>query len=320
MSDSYERFDVKPVTSSLGAEISGLDLSKPVDDRVFEDLYRAFIEFQVVFVLDQDLSRENQMEISRRFGEPVIVPFLDHMPDYPYIVDLVKEPNEQNISNFGGEWHSDYSFLPAPPSTTAVYAIEVPPYGGDTIWANMYQAYDTLTNGMKRLLDGLNVIHRGTPFGTRGQPEDGRRTDADGRPIPLRSPTSITLHRNRPEADAEQSHPIVAVHPVSRRKALFINQLYMVRIEGVSARESKPILESLYTHSTQPEFVCRHRWKAGTLAIWDNRCTQHYALNDYDGFRRVMNRTQIIETEAVHRLYSDAAGVEHISRVGLGRL
>ena len=162
-----------------------------------------------------------------------------------------------------------------------LYAREVPAHGGDTIWANMYAAYDALSPGMKRMLDPLRALHSGRPYGTGGVPKD------------LRTSRSIGIERDKPEADREVAQPVVRVHPESGRKALYVNAIYTVRFETMTEAESRPLLDYLYEHCTRPEFTCRFRWETGSLAIWDNRCTLHYAVNDYDGTRRLMHRTTV---------------------------
>jgi taurine dioxygenase len=193
----------------------------------------------------------------------------------------LKEADERKISTFGNAWHSDFSFLEEPPLGSVLYAREVPSHGGDTLFANMYAAYEALSPGMRKMLDGLNAIHAGKPYGVGGLPKD------------LAVSRSIGMERNNPEADRETAHPVVRVHPATGRKALFVNSIYTTRFEGMTPAESRPLLNFLYAHAIQPEFTCRLRWRAGDLAVWDNRCTMHYAINDYDGQRRLMHRTTI---------------------------
>jgi len=162
-----------------------------------------------------------------------------------------------------------------------LYAREVPDHGGDTLFANMYIAYEALSEGMRAMLDGLNAMHAGRPYGVGGLATD------------IKVARSIEIERDRPEADREVAHPVVRVHPVTGRRALFINSIYTTRFEGMTEAESRPLLKFLYAHTTQPEFTCRLRWRTNDLALWDNRCAMHYAVNAYDGARRLMHRTTI---------------------------
>ena len=194
---------------------------------------------------------------------------------------MLKEADERKISTFGGTWHSDFSFLDEPPSYTLLYALELPALGGDTLWASQYAAYEALSPGMQRLLDPLRAIQTAWPHGTRG-------------PAPSTAVSrSIGMARNDPSADREVLHPVVRVHPVTGRKALFVNPVYSQRFEGMSEEESRPLLQFLFQHATRAEFSCRLRWAPGTLTIWDNRCLLHMALNDYDGSRRLLHRTTV---------------------------
>jgi taurine dioxygenase len=183
---------------------------------------------------------------------------------------------------FGGDWHSDFSFLEAPPSLSILYAAEIPPLGGDTVWCNMAAAYAALDHELKSELQGRAVIHTGAPYGVQNAP-----------PEDVQSRGSIRIERNNPEADRETLHPAVCRHPLTGEAALFVNPTYSTRFDGMSEEESRPLLQRLYTHCTRPEFTCRYRWKRGTVALWDNRMTLHYAVNDYDGYRRLMYRTAV---------------------------
>jgi taurine dioxygenase len=209
-------------------------------------------------------------------------PFVKPMDGYPYVVRVLKEAEERGISTFGNAWHSDFTSEPAPPLGSVLYALEVPEHGGDTMFANMYLAYEALSPGMKRMLDGVKAIHVGKPYGTKYGP-----------PKSMKTSTSIEIERNRPEANREVAHPVARTHPITGRKALFVNPIYTLRFADMTEEESRPLLEYLYEHAVRPEFTCRLRWTKGALALWDNRCTLHYAVNDYDGSRRLMHRTMI---------------------------
>jgi taurine dioxygenase len=278
---SYQSITVQPVAGSLGAEVSGVDLAAPLSNAAAAEIRRAFTENLVLFFRDQRLTPEQHLAFSGLFGRLCRMPYIKHMDDYPDIIAVLKEADERKISTFGNAWHSDFSFLEEPPLGSILYAREVPSHGGDTLFANMYEAYEALSAGMKRMLLGLKAMHSGKPYGQGGLPKD------------LKTSRSIGIERNNPEADREIAHPVVRLHPESGRKALFVNAIYTTRFEDMSEAESRPLLDLLFEHVQRPEFACRFRWAEGSLAVWDNRCTVHYAVNDYDGSRRMMHRTTV---------------------------
>ena len=271
---------VRPLAPACGAEVFGLDLANPPADamrRVAEALAR----HAVLFFRDQRLSPEQQLEVTRRFGDILRVPYIQHLEAYPDMIAVLKEADERGISTFGGTWHSDFSFLDVPPSLTLLYALELPALGGDTLWASQYAAYDALSPGLRRLLDPLRAVQSAWPHGTRG-PGPGTAVSR-----------SIGMVRNDPAADREIAQPVVRVHPVTGRRALFVNPVYTERFEDMTVDESRPMLQYLFGHATRAEFTCRLRWAPGTLALWDNRCLLHLAINDYDGSRRLLHRTTV---------------------------
>jgi len=278
---SYQSITVQPVAGSLGAEVSGIDLAGPLSNTAAAEIRRAFTENLVLFFRDQHLTPEQHLAFSGLFGRLCRMPYIKHMDEYPDIIAVLKEADERKISTFGNAWHSDFSFLEEPPLGSILYAREVPSHGGDTLFANMYEAYEALSGGMKRMLLGLKAMHSGKPYGQGGLPKD------------LKTSRSIGIERNNPEADREVAHPVVRLHPESGRKALFVNAIYTTRFEDMSEPESRPLLDFLFEHVQRPEFACRFRWAEGSLAVWDNRCTLHYAVNDYDGSRRLMHRTTV---------------------------
>jgi taurine dioxygenase len=239
----------------------------------------ALAEHSVVFVRDQQLTPEQQVELTRRFGAVLRVPYVKPLDDHPDVIAVLKEADERNISTFGGTWHSDFSFLDEPPSVTLLFAVDVPEFGGDTLWSSQYAAYDSLSRGMKRVLEPLRAVQTAWPHGTKGPGASAAVS------------RSVVMTRNDPTADREVVHPVVRVHPVTGRKALFVNPVYTERFADMSVDESRPLLGYLFDHATRAEFTCRLRWAPGTLAIWDNRCLLHLAVNDYDGSRRLLHRT-----------------------------
>ena len=263
---------VERVAGALGAEVSGVDLSKELSDGAVKALRAAWLEHLVLFFRDQPVTPAQFLAFARRLGEPVEYPFVKGLDDVPEIIPVLKLEHEQ--INFGGVWHSDTTYLDVPPMASMLVAREVPPAGGDTLFANMYLAYDTLSDGLKRTLEGLNGV-------ASSAKADASRTRED-------------RLRDSARADAKKeyvaSHPVVRVHPETGRKALYVNVAHTIRFDGWTDEESAPLLAHLFRHLTRPEFSCRFRWQPGSIALWDNRCTQHNAINDYHGHRRSMLR------------------------------
>ena len=271
---------IKALAPACGAEVLGLDLADP-SAAAMQRIHQALADHAVLFFRDQHLTPTQQLEVTQRFGAILRVPYIRHLDQYPDIIAVLKEAEERNISTFGGTWHSDFSFLEEPPSLTLLYALELPELGGDTLWASQYAAYEALSPGMRTMLDPLRAIQSAWPHGTNG-PAAGSAVSR-----------SIGMVRGDPAADREIAQPVVRVHPVTGRKALFVNPVYTQRFEGMSEAESRPLLQYLFAHATRAEFTCRLRWAPGTLAVWDNRCLLHLAINDYDGSRRLLHRTTV---------------------------
>jgi len=270
------RLEIRPLSSALGAEIFGVDLGAPLDDATIAALRAALLEHVVIFFRDQELTPPKLLALAERFGEAAEYPFVKGLPDCPLVLPVIKEPQER--MNFGGVWHSDTAYLERPAMASLLYALETPSAGGDTMFANMYQAYETLSEGMRRLLDGLRAVN------------------VAGKAVALK--TRQGMHaRGGTATDVEAVsaiHPAVRTHPETGRKALYVNRAHSLRFEGLSEAESAPILDYLFDHQIQPEFTCRFRWRPGSLAFWDNRASQHYPLNDYHGHRRVMHRVTLV--------------------------
>jgi len=275
--------NLRPVAPACGVEIRGLDVRDQSSD-VLHVLTDALLHHSVVFVRDQSLSPEEQVALTARLGTVLRVPYIRHLDEHPDVIAVLKEADEQRISTFGGTWHSDFSFLEEPPSYTLLHAVQLPEVGGDTLWASQYAAFDALSPGMQRMLEPLRAVQTAWPHGTRGPGPNAAVS------------RSVQMTRNDPSADREVLHPVVRVHPVSGRKALFVNPVYTQWFEGMTEAESRPLLQFLFDHATKPEFTCRLRWEPGTLAIWDNRCLLHLAINDYDGSRRLLHRTTVAGT------------------------
>lgn len=267
--------DIHPVTGAVGAEIRNLDLAR-LDDAGADLVRRTLFDRGVVFFRDQHLTPEQHVAAAERFGPININRFFKHADGYPMIAEVRKEPEQK--TNIGGGWHTDHSYDEAPALGSMLYAREVPPSGGDTMFASMYAAYDALSDGLKRTLEGLRALHSSRHvFGVNGR----RAPDNDGRV-------------GNPElATQDAVHPVVIRHPGSGRKTLYINPGFTLRFEGWTDEESRPLLEFLYRHAARPEFCCRFQWAEGSIAFWDNRATWHYAVNDYHGERRLMHRVTI---------------------------
>ena len=258
MRESYDRIDVRPVSGALGAEILGIDVARPLDNETVSELHDAWLDHLVLFFHDQHLTPDRHKDFARRFGELHIHPLTEGMPGHPEIVEVVKEPGEHH--NWGDGWHTDLPFLEEPPMGSVLYAREVPPFSGDTQFANMYLAYETLSDAMKGVLDGLRCVFRGG-VGNYDRFE-GMRAISDA-------------------GDFVAAHPVVRAHPVTGRKSLYLHRKNGNAIEGMSAGESAAILDFLHGHAENPDFACRFRWRANSVAMWDNRCVQHRVSADY---------------------------------------
>jgi taurine dioxygenase len=273
-------FAVDRIAGALGAEVRGLDLASTLSDDAVHTLRALTVEHKVVFLRDQPYAIEHLERLTSQLGGHGHTPFLQSIEGHPGVVKVVKEADEAGF-NFGGAWHSDWSFQPEPPSFTLLWSVEVPPQGGDTMWSNQDLAFDTLSDGLKTTLMELDVVHSA-----------GWAYAADG--VLARTANGRSMRINTSDdALAERVHPTIPTHPVSGRSSLFVNPTYSVRFAGWSVADSAPLLQHLYSHSTRDAFTCRFRWTANTLAIWDNRSTQHNALNDYRGHRRELHRTTV---------------------------
>lgn len=276
---------VEPVAGALGATVTGIDLASVTDAAALGDLRRALADHLVVFLPGQELSLDDLERITDLLGGRDVTPFVDPLEDRPYVIRVIKEPTD--ALNFANAWHSDLSYLAAPPAYTLLHAWDVPDHGGDTVWSNQYLAYETLSHGLRTTLDGLSAVHSaGLAYGTGGLLDQ------------VKDLTSMAISPSA-EAFAEHVHPVVAVHPVTGRRALYVNPVYTTRFAGWTKDESQALLDHLYRHSINENFTCRLRWAVHMLAIWDNRCTMHNALNDYAGVRREMYRTSVKGTEPV---------------------
>lgn len=268
---SHQNIEVTPLTGAMGAELRGVDLSQNMDDDTFGSIHKALLDHGVVFFRDQVITPAQQLAFARRWGEIHYHPHMPCIPDHQGIIEIVKKEDDTVV--FGEDWHTDQMFTPTPARVTMLYAKQVPPVGGDTLFANLHLAYDTLSDGMKALIADLRTISIYDKQKTR--------------------PAAMKVSAPDQEAEAAE-HPLVREHPETGRKALYLCHAGITRhITGMTDEESRPILSYLLQHATKPDFTCRFRWAVGSMAIWDNRRALHYPVNDYNGYRRVMHRITV---------------------------
>ncbi len=274
---SHAKIEIHPMSGTCGAEIFGVDLSQPLSADAVRTIRTTLVDRGVVFFREQRLTPEQQKALALQFGPLVTNPVYDHVPGYPEIMPVVKEATDKY--NIGDTWHSDMSYMEEPPLGSILYAREVPPYGGDTLWTNMTVAYEALSDGLKAMLADRRAVHSDRFLTARLEERNAGR--------------STKLREDRAGLELSALHPVIRTHDESGRKALYVNYPFTWAFEGMSRDESVPLLTQLIAHATKPEFCCRFRWQKGSVAFWDNRCTMHYACNDYHGFRREMHRITI---------------------------
>lgn len=264
--------EIRKADNAIGAEIHGIDLSRELAAETVSEIRRVWLEHCVIFFRDQHLTSAEFLALAERFGTPVEYPFIKGIAGFPCITPVVKLEHERG--NFGGIWHSDTTYLETPPLGTLLLAREVPPVGGDTLFANQYLAYETLSAGLRQTLAGLTGVASSAKADVSKTREDRLKTEA----------------RNDAKSEYTAEHPVVRTHPETSRKSLYVNVGHTVRFKGWSDEESAPLLNFLFEHQVKPAFTCRFSWQPGSIALWDNRCTQHNPMNDYHGHRRVMHR------------------------------
>ena len=263
---------IKQIAGALGAEIAGVDLASGVPGQLAAEIRQVFLQHQVIFLRNQNLTPQQFLSFANAMGEPVEYPFVKGLEGFPHIIEVKKLAHEK--VNFGGIWHSDTTYLDMPPMGSMLLSREVPPYGGDTLFASQYAAYEALSSTMQDLLNGLTGISSSAKADVSKTREDRIKTDGkDAGPQEYRA-----------------EHPVVRTHPETGRKVLYVNVAHTAGIKGMTDEESAPLLNFLFAHQVKPEFTCRFVWESNTIAFWDNRCVQHNPVNDYHGFRRVMQR------------------------------
>jgi taurine dioxygenase len=271
------RIEVRPIAGAIGAEIHNVDVSADLDDGTIGDIRKALLDHCVIFFRNQTLDAERHKAFTRRFGKIFIHPNYAGMQADPEIVVITREPGDKRI--VGEDWHADTTMVVEPPMGAILYAMEVPPYGGDTLFANQYMAYEALSDGMKKMLSGMKAVHSDRKV---AGPQANRN-----------SQRSTKVREDAAWRETVNTHPVVVTHPETQRKLLYVNASYTMGFDGMTEDESRPLLAYLLEHGHRPEFTCRFRWETGSIAFWDNRCCKHLAIHDAGPFRRIMRRTQI---------------------------
>ncbi|RLA48132.1 MAG: taurine dioxygenase [Gammaproteobacteria bacterium] len=268
-------FEVEHLAPFVGSEISGLDLSKAITAEALTELRKLWLERKVLFFRDQKLTPDEQIAFTRQFGEVDKYPFLKGIEGNPLVAPVLKLPEE--TINFGGVWHSDTTYLETPAGGASLYALELPPLGGDTIFCNMGKAYETLPQGVKDTVDDLKAINTSAKAAV--------------------SKTRVNRLADSGDSSAPEEftnvHPVIRTHPESGERTIFVNEAHTVRFDDWTEEDSAPLLNMLYMHARKPEFQCRFRWSPGAVVIWDNRSSHHYPINDYDGYRRLLHRVSL---------------------------
>ena len=280
----YDDIQAVPLASAMGAEIVGVQV-KDIDATIFADIRDALFRHGMIFFRDQDLSLSDMERFTQRFGEFGTDAYTTGLPDHPNVQRVVKEADQKTKLIFGGDWHTDSPFLERPPAISLLFGVDIPPYGGDTMWANTRLAFHYLSDTMKTMLRPLKV-HMTARDVIRfiAEQSEGHAEKTLG---------SSVVHLDETPMLEGRDHPLVRTHPVTGEEALYVDQTYALGIVGLNDREAEPLLEFLRAHITQPAFTCRLRWQKHTLALWDNRICLHHAFNDHDGFRREMVRTTV---------------------------
>lgn len=270
--DTSLALDIRPLAGAIGAEIYGVDLAQTPSDDVIQAIRDVWLAYGVVFFREQPLTPELFQAFAQRLGDVVEYPFVKGLPDYPMIIPVLKLPHERH--NFGGVWHTDTAYLAAPPMATLLIAREIPPKGGDTLFASGYAAYEALSPGLQAALSGLKAANCSAKAEVTKTRED-------------RVADSATAKANQPLVG---EHPVIRTHPETGRRSLYVNPAHTTHFVGWTEEESQPLLNFLFAHQVKPEFTCRFSWQPGSIALWDNRCVLHNPINDYHGHKRLLHR------------------------------
>lgn len=278
---ALSEIDIRPASGAVGAEISGFNLAEPASDALIDAIRSAWLKHGVLFLRNQPLPPAQFQAFAERFGEVIEYPFVKGIEGHPLIIPVLKLPHERN--NFGGIWHTDTAYLEAPPMATMLIAREVPPFGGDTLFASGAAAFEALSPSMQKMLSGLKAVNASAKADvTRTREDRIKDSGAAAKPQCF-----------------EAVHPVVRTHPETKRKSIYVNAGHTVRFDGMTEAESAPLLSFLYEHQTRAEFTCRFAWQEGSIALWDNRCVLHNPINDYHGYKRLMHRVTLKGTKPV---------------------
>ena len=266
------QLEVRPLSRAVGAEILGINLLDPVSDAQIAEIRKIWLQHSVVFFREQPLEPGAFQAFAQRFGEIIEYPFVKGLPDFPLIVPVLKLPHEKH--NFGGVWHTDTTYLQEPPMATMLIARELPPVGGDTLFASNYAAFEGLSPALQDTLRTLKGVNSSAKAAVTHSRED-RVADS-------------ATDKGRSELNSE--HPVVRTHPETGREALYVNPGHTLRFAGWTEEESAPLLNYLFEQQVKPEYTCRFVWRPGSIAFWDNRCALHNPINDYHGYKRLLHR------------------------------
>lgn len=271
----FTHFSVQPLAGAIGALVDGIDLQKPLSAAAIAEMRAAWLTYGVIFLRNQPLPPAAFQAFAEHFGKVIEYPFVQGIAGFPLIIPVLKLPHERN--NFGGIWHTDTAYLDEPPMGTLLIAREVPPAGGDTLFASGYAAFDALSPAMQQMLAGLRGVNTSAKADTTKTREDRIKDSA----------TDKTTQEHVAE------HPVVRTHPETGRKSLYVNFGHTARFAGMTEEESRPLLDFLFAHQIRPEFTCRFSWTVGSIAFWDNRCVLHNPINDYHGYTRLLHRVTL---------------------------
>jgi len=275
---TFKEIEVRPVAGNLGAEIHGIDLRKPLSDSAYTEIHAALLEYLVIFFRDQDITPEQQKDFGRYFGELHVHPYIPALEGHPEIIELKSAENgPAEMAYQSNQWHTDLTYVEKPPMGSILWSQISPAAGGDTMFLNLYRAFETLSPKMQEFVSGLTAVHDIVA----SMPIDFM--EQSWAPNQLKRLQEIT-----PPVE----HPVVRTHPETGKKLLFVNANFTSHIKELSRPESAALLNYLYEHIAKPENVCRFNWQTHSMAFWDNRCTQHYAINDYTSLR-VMHRVTV---------------------------
>jgi len=278
---NYKKLSLRPISGSLGAIVEGVDLSEKLDAETYAEIKQALLENLVIFFRDQEITPDKQVEFGRRFGDLHVHPFIPALEGYEEIIRLYAESGAKETLRLANAWHEDLSYTNDPPLAAILRAVKVPSRGGDTMWVNLYKAYDTLSDKMKEIVEGLSAWHDVTKTYRRQELQrEGGAEQYWG-----------TFQKAPPTL-----HPLVGIHPETGKKLLYISELTTTHIEGLHENESDALVQMLFKHLDWKELHCRFYWENNSIAMWDNRCTAHYAVRDYTETRE-MHRVTVLGKE-----------------------